>query len=101
MSTITHASTISASASRKQRTYSAEFKTSIVQACKDPTHPSPQTALQHGLNANLVCRWIRLLDGEQARHHPSPHLLHCLTLQQSIHPLQQCYPFTLLCLIRT
>ncbi|MFH3647526.1 hypothetical protein, partial [Acinetobacter nosocomialis] len=42
------------------------------------------------------CRYIRLLDGEQALHHQSPHLLHCLTLQRLIHPLQQYYPFTLL-----
>ncbi|MDH1242343.1 transposase, partial [Acinetobacter johnsonii] len=64
MTTITHASTISASAPRKRRTYSTEFKNSIVQACRVPNTSIASVALQHGLNANLVCKWIRLLDGE-------------------------------------
>ena len=41
---------------KKRRTYSKEFKLSIVNACKDP---NTSVALKHGLNANLVSRWIR------------------------------------------
>ncbi|MDH0656802.1 MULTISPECIES: transposase [Acinetobacter] len=72
MTTITHASTISASAPRKRRTYSTEFKNSIVQACRVPNTSIASVALQHGLNANLVCKWIRLLDGEQALDNSAP-----------------------------
>ncbi|MBI0395866.1 transposase [Acinetobacter bereziniae] len=41
---------------KKRRTYSKEFKLSVVNACKDP---NASIALKHGLNANLVSRWIR------------------------------------------
>lgn len=41
---------------KKCRTYSKNFKLSIVNPCKDP---NTSVALKHGLNANLVSRWIR------------------------------------------
>ena len=66
MTTNIHASTVSAS--KKRRTYSAEFKNSIVQACKEPNTSIASVALQYGLNANLVSKWIRLLDGRQTQH---------------------------------
>ena len=66
MTTNIHTSTISAS--KKRRIYSAEFKNSIVQACKEPNTSIASVALQYGLNANLVSKWIRLLDGRQTQH---------------------------------
>ena len=69
MTTNIHASTVSAS--KKRRTYSAEFKNSSVQACKEPNTSIASVALQYGLNANLVCKWIRLLDGRQTLHNPA------------------------------
>lgn len=69
MTTNIHAST--GSASKKRRTYSAEFKNSIVQACKEPNTSIASVALQYGLNANLVSKWIRLLDGRQTLHNPA------------------------------
>ena len=53
-----------ASLAKKRRTYSAEFKQQIVQACKAPDVSIASVALQHGLNTNLVSKWIRLLDGK-------------------------------------
>ena len=41
---------------KKRRTYSKEFKLSVVNACKDP---NTSVALKHALNTNLVSRWIR------------------------------------------
>ena len=70
MTTNTHASTVSAS--RKRRTYNAEFKNSIVQACKEPNTSITLVALQYGLNANLVCKWIHLLDGRKPLHNSAP-----------------------------
>ena len=48
-----------ASLAKKRRTYSAEFKQQIVQACKAPDVSIASVALQHGLNTNLVSKWIR------------------------------------------
>jgi len=52
-----------ASLAKKRRTYSAEFKQQIVQACKADVSIA-SVALQHGLNTNLVSKWIRLFDGK-------------------------------------
>lgn len=53
-----------ASLAKKRRTYSAEFKQQIVQACKAPDVSIASIALQHGLNTNLVSKWIRLIDAK-------------------------------------
>ena len=53
-----------ASLAKKRRTYSAEFKQQIVQACKALDVSIASVALQHGLNTNLVSKWIRLIDGK-------------------------------------
>ena len=50
-----------ASLAKKRRTYSAEFKQQIVQACKAPDVSIASVALQHGLNTHLVSKWIRLI----------------------------------------
>ena len=53
-----------ASLAKKRRTYSADFKQQIVQACKAPDVSIASVALQHGLNTNLVSKWIRLIDAK-------------------------------------
>lgn len=45
---------------KKRRTYSKEFKLSIVNACKNSNTSIASVALQHSINANLVHRWIRI-----------------------------------------
>ena len=45
-----------ASLAKKRRTYSAECKQQIVQACKAPDVSIASVALQHGLNTNLVTK---------------------------------------------
>jgi len=45
----------------KRRRYSAEFKRKIVAACSEPQASVPKIAMAHGLNANMVHRWIRQL----------------------------------------
>ena len=47
---------VAPSVAKKRRTYSKEFKPSIVNACRDP---NASVTLKHGLNANLVSRLIR------------------------------------------
>lgn len=43
----------------KRRRYSAHFKHKIVEACLAKEASVPQIAMAHGLNANMVHRWIR------------------------------------------
>jgi len=43
---------------RRRRPHSAEFKAKVIQACAQPGVSVAAVALAHGLNANLVRRWL-------------------------------------------
>jgi transposase len=43
----------------KRRFYSPELKLQVVQTCAQPGASIAAVALQHGINANIVHRWIR------------------------------------------
>ena len=43
----------------KRRFYSLELKLQVVQTCAQPGASIAAVALQHGINANIVHRWIR------------------------------------------
>ncbi len=43
---------------RRRRSHSAEFKAKVIQACAEPGVSVAAVALAHGLNANLVRRWL-------------------------------------------
>ena len=43
----------------KRRFYSTELKLQIVQTCAQPGASIAGVALQHGINTNIVHRWIR------------------------------------------
>jgi transposase len=43
----------------KRRFYSLELKRQVVQTCAQPGASIAAVALQHGINANIVHRWIR------------------------------------------
>lgn len=43
----------------KRRFYSTDFKLQIVQTCAQPGASIAGVALQHGINTNIVHRWIR------------------------------------------
>ena len=43
----------------KRRFYSLELKLQVVQTCAQPSASIAAVALQHGINANIVHRWIR------------------------------------------
>ena len=43
----------------KRRFYSTELKLQVVQQCSQPGASIAGVALQHGINANIVHRWIR------------------------------------------
>ena len=44
---------------RTRREYSAELKTQVVQACRQPGASVAGVAMAHGINANIVHRWLR------------------------------------------
>ena len=44
--------------SKRRRRHSLEFKQKVVQACLLPGVSTAAVALQHGLNANLLRRWV-------------------------------------------
>lgn len=49
---------------RRRRTHSDEFKADAVAACSQPGVSMAAIALAHGINANLLRRWVR--DAEAA-----------------------------------
>ena len=44
---------------RTHRTYSREFKAEMVAACLQPGASVAALALSHGMNANVVHRWLK------------------------------------------
>ncbi len=50
---------LSASPSRSHRTYSAQFKAELVAACQQPGVSIAALAGQHGMNANVLHRWLK------------------------------------------
>ncbi|NDP41044.1 MAG: transposase, partial [Rhodoferax sp.] len=43
----------------KRRYYSAELKTQVMQECRQSGSSVAGVALSHGINANIVHRWLR------------------------------------------
>ncbi len=58
-------------APRKRRRYIAEFKARVVAACQQPDASVAGVALEHGLNTNLVHKWIRTTQQPQPSTSPS------------------------------
>lgn len=48
---------------RKRRNHSPEFKASMVAACQQPGVSMAAVALAHGLNANVLRRWVVQSEG--------------------------------------
>ena len=43
----------------RRREYSAEFKASVLEQCRQPGASLAGVALRHGMNPNMVHRWMR------------------------------------------
>lgn len=60
---------------RSRRTYSPEFKAQLVAACRIPGMSVASVARNHGINHNILHRWLReLSDSGQARTHSAADL---------------------------
>ncbi|MCC2597787.1 transposase [Pusillimonas sp. MFBS29] len=57
----------STSGRRRRRTFDAAFKAELVAACQYPGVSVAAIALEHGLNANLLRRWVT--EHERYGHH--------------------------------
>ena len=44
---------------RKRRTYSDDFKPELVQKCRQPHTSIASVAFEHGINTNLLNRWVK------------------------------------------
>lgn len=49
---------------RRRRRHSAQFKTAVIQECMRPGVSMAAVALAHGLNANMLRKWV--IDAEHA-----------------------------------
>lgn len=49
---------VTAQGGRRRRRHSAEFKAHVVQACRHPGVSIASVAQAHGVNANLLRRWL-------------------------------------------
>lgn len=49
-----------------RRTYAPEFKRTVVEACAVPGTSLAAVALRHGINANLVRRWVVRARGQRS-----------------------------------
>jgi len=55
---------------RSRRTYSPEFKAQLIAACRIPGMSVASVARNHGINHNILHRWLReLSDSGQPRMH--------------------------------
>ena len=59
-------------ARRRRRTHTASFKAQVIQACAQPGVSIAAIALAHGLNANLVRRWMNGRDLGRAAGRAAP-----------------------------
>jgi transposase-like protein len=59
------------SARRSHRTYTPEFKGQLVAACQQPGVSIAALAGQHGMNANVLHRWLKE-HAQSARHQINP-----------------------------
>jgi len=60
---------------RSRRTYSPEFKAQLVAACRIPGMSVASVARNHGINHNILHRWLReLSDSGQHRMHSAVEL---------------------------
>lgn len=55
---------------RRRRRHSAEFKATVIEECLRPGVSIAAVALAHGLNANMLRKWV--IDGEHRLAAPQP-----------------------------
>lgn len=57
---------VRAPARRQRRKHSAEFRASVIEACRQPGISMAAVALANGLNANMLRKWVQEAERKQA-----------------------------------
>ncbi len=57
---------------RRRRFHSDEFKATAVAACMQPGMSMAAVAMTHGINANLLRRWVRAVEMQPAKSAKTP-----------------------------
>ena len=57
---------VNAPARRTRRRHSAEFRASVIEACRQPGVSMAAVALANGLNANMLRKWVQEADRREA-----------------------------------
>ena len=72
---------------RRRRTHTEPFKQAVINACQAPGASAAGVALAHGINANLVRRWLRERDVALPSRLPAAKSMpHRLSSSGSCHP---------------
>ncbi|MCY0389998.1 transposase, partial [Robbsia sp. Bb-Pol-6] len=51
---------------RTRRTYSASFRAELIEQCRQPGVSCSAVAVSHGMNPNVLRRWIKEIDSAKA-----------------------------------
>lgn len=79
----------------KRKRYTKAFKQNVIAACSQPGASVARIALEHGLNANMLRKWIRLAQNNSADNTPGfvalpmpdcPHTSAVSNARQSVDP---------------
>lgn len=54
----------------KRKRYTKAFKHNVITACAQPGASVARIALEHGLNANMLRKWVRLAQSKSAQKAP-------------------------------
>ena len=61
---------VSTRGGRRRRRHTVEFKSKVIEACRQPGVSIAGVALANGLNANMLRKWV--IDGEHQLARPAP-----------------------------
>ena len=68
---------------RKRRVYSAQFKAELIAACQQPGASIAATAREHGINANVLHRWLK--EHRLGQHQPACDTAHAVACDIAVH----------------
>ncbi len=79
-------------APRTRRVYSAQFKAELIAACQQPGASIAATAREHGMNANVLHRWLK--EHRQGLHQSACIAPHCddAAAEPMVNPQPVCAP---------
>ena len=68
---------------RTRRTYTPQFKAELIAACQQPGASIAATAREHGMNANVLHRWLK--EHRLGQHQPACDTAHAVACDIAVH----------------